>query len=145
MGWTHYWRREEFLPNDDFKNIISDFRKILPTMPIELSGEDSIGNPLIDEKQIVFNGKSGQDCEPFIMQLHEVPRMGRITVFSYCKTERLPYDFCVQCILIISKHHLKNLILISSDGKENDWKKAKEFCQQFFGYGHEFKLDEMVH
>ena len=143
MGWTHYWQREEFLPNDNFKKAISDFRIILSAMQIELAGADGTGSPLLDENQIIFNGKIGQNCEPFIMRPYEALRRGRDKAFSYCKTEKLPYDICVQCILIISKHYLGHLMLISSDGKEHDWKQAKELCQKHLGYGNEFKLEEI--
>jgi len=63
-------------------------------------------------------------------------------VFSYCKTEQLPYDLCVQVALIVLKHHLGATIKITSDGGETDWQRARDSCIENLGYGQDFRLDK---
>ena len=71
-----------------------------------------------------------------------MPRRGRTRVFSYCKTEQLPYDFCVQVALIVLKHHLEAAIKITSDGGDAEWQRARDVCQEHLGYGQDFRLDK---
>jgi len=140
MGWTHFWQREISLPSDKFKNAMLDCRKIISAAQVELAGEDGTGDPVFTEDGIIFNGSSGMNCEPFIIKSYEPSRRSPARTFSYCKTEHLPYDICVQGVLIVLKHHLGNLIAVSSDGKEKDWKQAKQLCQKTLGYGNKFKI-----
>ncbi|MCP4263897.1 MAG: hypothetical protein GY774_41280 [Planctomycetes bacterium] len=144
MGWTHFWQREISLPGDKFKNAMADCRRIISASQVNLSGEDGTGDPVFTEDEIIFNGTSGMNCEPFIIKSYELSRRSPAKTFSHCKTEHLPYDICVQCVLITLKHHLGNLIAVSSDGKERDWQKAKELCQKILGYGKEFKFEDFT-
>ena len=67
-------------------------------------------------------------------------RVGRH--FDCCKTNFRPYDLVVQVFLIISKHHLGDRIIVTSDGKMQHWIDAAKICQNAFGYGMDgFKLD----
>lgn len=60
--------------------------------------------------------------------------------FQCCKTAFKPYDLAVIICLIIAKHHLNNQILISSDGRIENWKDGMVICQKIVGYGLEFAL-----
>lgn len=144
MGWTHYWQREMTLPTDKFKDVLHDFQVVLANQDIKLSGADGLGEPVLSEKEIIFNGIAGQNCEPLVIKSFESSRRNSARTFSYCKTEKLPYDICVQLVLIIMKQHFNNRIIISSDGSEDDWKQAKEICQKILKYGIEFKLEEIA-
>lgn len=62
--------------------------------------------------------------------------------FAFCKTAYKPYDFAVNCALIIFKQHLKDAIKVRSDGEISDWADAKEFCQKLLSYGKDFELGE---
>ena len=56
------------------------------------------------------------------------------------KTGFKPYDLAVNVCLIVAKQHLKDDIVISSDGKDIHWADAKALCQRFLGYGGDFTL-----
>ena len=144
MGWTHYWQRKITLPADRFMKALEDFRIMLAKTDIKLAGADGLGEPVLSEKEIIFNGIAGQNCEPFVIKSFELSRRSPARTFSYCKTEKLPYDICVQLVLIIMKQHFGDEIAISSDGSEDDWKQAKELCQKILKYGIEFKLEEIA-
>ena len=58
--------------------------------------------------------------------------------FRFCKTAYKPYDLAVNVCLVIAKHHLKDDIVVSSDGTKNNWIEGQQFCQHFLGYGTDF-------
>jgi hypothetical protein len=111
-------------------------------IPTVLGDESGEGLPVFADEEIAFNGAGRSGCEPFIIRRLETPRPGRTVVFSFCKTEHLPYDLCVQTALIVLKHHFGGAITIHSDGKDNDWSQARETCSSILGYGAEFRLDD---
>jgi len=140
MGWTHYWKREVELPAEEFKEAVKDCEIILSKIDVPLTGPMSKGNPICNSKEIIFNGIKGQDCEPFSIKISEQPRRSDQLVFSYCKTEKLPYDICVKSVLIILKHYLGENIEIMTDGTIEDWSDAIDICMQGLGYGKDFSL-----
>ena len=58
-----------------------------------------------------------------------------------CKTAFRPYDLAVNCFLIIAKHHLKDSLIVKSDGNSPQWFDGKLICQTKLDYGFDFKLD----
>ena len=62
--------------------------------------------------------------------------------FEFCKTAYKPYDLAVIICLLIAKHHLKEQILISSDGAIDNWRDAMLVCQKILGYGLDFTLKD---
>lgn len=62
--------------------------------------------------------------------------------FESCKTAYKPYDLAVNVFLIIVKNHLKEDIIVKSDGELKDWKEGITICHNVLGYGKKFKLDE---
>ena len=56
------------------------------------------------------------------------------------KTAYRPYDLAINVCLIIAKHHLKDGILIKSDGTIDNWQEGMHLCQHFLGYGGDFAL-----
>jgi hypothetical protein len=143
MGWTHHWQRPIELPKVAFAAAVRDCRKVLPQTGIGLAGRDGTGMPILRDNAIVFNGADGARCEPFEIHQVEFDRHGRKVIWSFCKTEHLPYDLCVQVSLIILKHHLQDAITITSDGKDVDWSDAKRTCEQSAGYGQGFVLSKV--
>ena len=133
MGWTHYWEREKELPANEFKRAVSDCKKIIELLDISLAGPDGSGQPVFANDEIVFNGVASSNCEPFVFRRMQPPRPGRNIVLEYCKTEHLPYDLAVQCCLVILKYRLNDLIMITSDGSEEDWSQAKQVCSDSIG------------
>ena len=62
--------------------------------------------------------------------------------FEFTKTAYKPYDLAVTVALVIAKHHLKEQIVIRSDGNMENWHEAMQLCHHFLGYGRGFCLDE---
>jgi len=141
MGWTHYWTRPTELPAASFTAAADDWRRVREATRVDLAGFDGTGQPRIDAEHIVFNGAAPRCCEPFEIARVEFDRRGRPTVASFCKTEGLPYDVCVQGALIILKHHLQETIRITSDGTDADWLAGRRLVRAELGYGMDFRLD----
>ena len=135
MGWTHYWERDVELPAQSFEQAVNDCRRVLAAIEVRLAGHYSEGEPVFSRDEIAFNGVKGQDCETFVIRRVDLPRKPGRPVFSYCKTEKLPYDLCVRCALVILKHHLGDNIKVTSDGTDEDWKDARNICNGCLGYG----------
>jgi hypothetical protein len=62
--------------------------------------------------------------------------------FEFCKTAYKPYDLAVIICLIIAKHHLKEQILVDSDGTIDNWQDGMLICQKILGYGFDFTLKD---
>lgn len=88
------------------------------------------------------------DCsyETFSLEQHvtreELPdyRKDDPYIFNCTKTNFRPYDLAVQVCLIIASHHLEKQIRVTSDGESIHWDDARQFCQNFLGYGSDFEL-----
>jgi predicted transcriptional regulator len=143
MGWTHYWQRKTELPIEAFARAAEDCAKVMELINVPLGGLDGKGKPIFEKDHIVFNGASRTGCEPFEVARIEFDRRGRRIVLSACKTERAPYDICVQVALIAFKHHLDDTIAVSSDGGNDDWEEARRICQEGLGYGINFELEKL--
>ncbi|MBI9016298.1 MAG: hypothetical protein JEZ07_03445 [Phycisphaerae bacterium] len=142
MGWTHYWKRDINLPEEPFEMAVKDCKKVFDSLEIELAGSLGHGDCVYDSDELLFNGVAGVCCEDFMIKKTQMPkREGRDYVSSFCKTEHMPYDICVQIALIILKHHLGDTMSVYSDGKESDWDNSRKLCQENLGYGEDFKLD----
>lgn len=141
MGWTHYWEREIELPEEVFANAVHDCKILFDKIDPRIGGSGGHGDAEFDPNGIVFNGANGMACEDFTFTRIQVPRRNRERALGYCKTEHMPYDLCVQTVLIILKHHLGDIMKVASDGSEKDWQKAKYLCQEHLGYGSDFELE----
>ena len=62
--------------------------------------------------------------------------------FEFCKTAYKPYDLAVIICLIIARHHLKDQILVDSDGTIDNWQDGILICQKTLGYGLDFTLKD---
>ena len=105
MGWTHYWKRDIEIPEGKFKEAVTDCKEILSSLDIQLGDAEGNNAPVLTDEEIILNDVT-HGCEPFVFRRIQHPRPGRDRVFEYCKTEHMPYDFAVQCCLIILKHQV---------------------------------------
>lgn len=55
--------------------------------------------------------------------------------FDCCKTAYKPYDLAVSCALLIAKRHMGALLVVASDGDNDQWADTRMTCQHFLGYG----------
>lgn len=58
MGYTHYWYKEQTIPQDIFNRITSDFKRLMPHMAKYIKLGDGWGEkePVITDKEVIFNG-----------------------------------------------------------------------------------------
>ena len=140
VGWTHYWQRPIELSAKEFAAAATDLRRLLSTIEIPLAGFDGTGSARVEDAHIVFNGKAPAHCEPFEIARVEFDRRGRQEVRSFCKTEHLPYDLCVQASLIVLKHHIGRDLSVTSDGNDVEWDAARQLVSDTLGYDVDFTL-----
>ena len=138
MGWSHHWSRPVELDPGAFSAAAQDVRAVIDRSGIDLAGFEGEGEPLIDDERIVFNGRRPGGCEPFEVARVEFDRRGREVVRSFCKTERQPYDLCVQAALIVFKHHVGDALQVTSDGDDASWDGARRRVREALGYGDDF-------
>jgi len=78
---------------------------------------------------IKFNGKQDNAHEDFILREHFKENEN----FSFCKTARKPYDIVVKASLLVLKHALKDIVIISCDGNKEDWLDGLKLAKKALG------------
>jgi hypothetical protein len=142
MGYTHYWDRSSVLPRQQFLAAADDCRRLCDALKIPLGDAKGEGLPIFNTDTLCFNGRVDTGgWEPFrvdrVRRLRDArePHVGSWWS-SFCKTNRLPYDLCVQgCLIVLSHHFTKSHFRVSSDGDSQDWHNARDACQRALGYG----------
>jgi len=59
MGYTHYWYRVREIQPEIFRNIVNDFKRIIPSLKqldVKLAGWDGTGEPELTDDLVAFNG-----------------------------------------------------------------------------------------
>ena len=56
MGYTHYWRRQSEITPEKWALIVRDCKRLCDSIPIPLGDGAGEGDPVFDDKAIVFNG-----------------------------------------------------------------------------------------
>lgn len=132
MGYTHYWTFKKKVKNiengtEKFKNAVNLFKQGIEKLR-ESGKEDSDGNvldytkllgngmgegkPVIQDNELVFNGKCPNDYETFGITTES-------DGFDFCKTARCPYDVFVCLALLCFESEFGDDIDVSSDGDRN--------------------------
>lgn len=106
--------------------LVADVETIIEASRVSINGWDGNGTPVINLNEILLNGSAadGEDCETFLIT--------NGNQYSFCKTNRNPYDLVVATILQ-RIHNLYPEFQISSDGG-NDEEAVTEFYNQLFNY-----------
>ena len=151
MGYTHYWTFDRSKMTQDelkiaFKKAVDEIVNLKNNLPKEIviKGEHGYNEPTFSEQEICFNGDIESELEhetfrvtfeqPKICIYHNADPLKSIYKdqnFKFCKTTRKPYDLLVCASLIALNKYMPEAFTYSSDGNEEDWKKPKEFYQQF--------------
>ena len=120
MGYTHYKKQSKPASDEQWAAVCNDFKKFRAAalllgkpFPIQREEDDS-SDVLIDDECIIFNGIGDAAHETFILE-----KAG--DDFSFCKTNRKPYDTAVVTVLILANHHAPDAWDISSDGGIGEW------------------------
>jgi hypothetical protein len=134
MGYTHYWNNNK-ISDKKWKNFIADVKKVKAILPnnIELAYEYDCPDrkPVIDGKQVRFNGIGDDGHETFLIE-----KKGVRDGFAFCKTARKPYDLMVCAVLILFSHHIgAKSASVSSDGdiKGEEWAEAFALVEKATG------------
>jgi hypothetical protein len=141
LEYTHYWRRPAIIPGAKWHPLCSDVRRLLKVSPVRLAWEhdEPTRKPEVSSSQIHLNGVRGEGYETFC-----VSRIGGSKwsppdddgrVFEFCKTGYRPYDLVVTACLVATKHRLGDLVTVESDGEDEEWQPAREFCLKTLRYG----------
>lgn len=123
MGMTHHWRQHRPFTAPEWKNLCAEARRIFTAASaraIALAGADGVGEPLINEVGIAFNGKAPRHCEAFILERNPgPPRVPGAPRFEFCKTEHQPYDCVVLTILAAAREFAGVAIEVTSDAGDD--------------------------
>lgn len=115
MPYTHYWENPNGFNTSEWDKITNEVRKLLEenkTIPlIGASPLNPNSKPVINNKQIIFNGAGENGANAFVFS-----KLG--SDFEFCKTEKKPYDALVVAVLKIAKKHNPAIVLSSDGGKD---------------------------
>lgn len=146
MGYTHYWYRPLELPRDTWSAFLRDWTRIYDELVfrgivLTASTERPDDPPVMNRWMVAFNGEPA--CEDFLLACayelpHRMKEDGRC--FSFCKTQKLPYDLAVTSCLLVAKRHFGDTLSVASDGEDEDWRGARELCETVLGYGQAFHI-----
>lgn len=141
MGYTHYYRiRDKNIPKKTFTKIADDIEKVVAYIrdnKIECCTADITWDGPI---QLDFErGKLHDDGREFI-DLNGVDEYSHENLvlyegkhsWSFCKTNRKPYDTAICMALLVTKWHLKGACKLSSDGNNIEWQGAYELWNKIF-------------
>ena len=114
MGYTHYWTLKNGIEQADWNKFLEGARKIIETAKDAgiLIEDNSAG------ASIYFNGVGAGAHETFVITTEDIG-------YNFCKTAEKPYDMVVTAILIFAKKVFGDEILITSDGRWEDWESGQ--------------------
>ena len=140
MGYTHYYTLGS--PRADLKvlEIAVDVESIISASEIQIgdwTGKPG-SKPELGPDEINFNAMQPEEYENFRYPppFERNRSIGNREGFSFCKTERKPYDPVVCATLIAIKHHLGEYVMVTSDGDfddANEWGPAYELYARALG------------
>ncbi len=133
MGYTHYWDRDKKISRAVFRNIVRDFKKVLPFV----QGRVKMRYAVINDSVVMFEGSENQSCETFYFA-----RQDGSSLLEYVKTNRLPYDQVIMAFLSIVKVHVNGNFHVTTDGEDETWKDAFSLCSNILG--HDYDLLEIT-
>lgn len=120
MGYTHYWNfKNNVAPKDieggakKFKRaaeIIKDCLAEVRKQGVKIASGNGEGEPIINAKEIYFNGKGEESYETFYISLNEEGSS------NFCKTACMPYDILVCLSLLAFKEVFGEDFEYRSDG-----------------------------
>ena len=95
--------------------------------------------------RVQFNAPGAQGFEDFRFPRVHVIRTGERPdpegrYFEYVKTGGAPYDLPVTACLLVAKHRVGDLVVITSDGEDWMWGMTRAFCLQVLGYGPDYHI-----
>jgi len=129
MGYTHYWSEKQ-----KPKKIPAQAVKIIKEIVDEAYKEGIIQKdynekkpPIVNEKEIIFNGVGEDGHETFYYSVNERDS------FHFCKTARKPYDEVVMKVLIVLAKYLPAIRVYSDGDFEEEWMGVRKYMAEKYG------------
>ncbi len=133
--YQHFW----FVKNPSqvaraMPRIVQDVKHLLPHLP-PLAGPSGTGEPEFSLEKISFNGPIPNNAESFSFYpfLHRNERANE-EFFSYCRTDKKPYDLAVTATLLVAYHHAYPALDLSTTAGVADWMPAYFLVRDRLGY-----------
>lgn len=144
MGYTHYMTQKAAFTKAEWHEITRTIRTILDVargQGIEIAdawGERAIlGYEACDMDSIRFNGLEDDSCETFYLTRARPPleewQRPEQRGWSFCKTNRRPYDTAVTACLIYLEGVHPDKFSVGSDGTPEDWKPGLALVKKALG------------
>lgn len=150
MGYTHTLERKRLLPLAPWRAAVADCRTLIGRLRAD--GLEMVEDydrpdaaPALSDDEIRFNGPGEDGHETFLVSRRVPPAAGPEShrrrpggmLAEWTKTDRKPYDLAVCGCLLVLARHLGPAVRVTSDGDddEENWPRARELCQELFGYG----------
>lgn len=145
MGYTHYWNTKDSADLENWNLACAEVRRLIAAAKVKVAYECDrpADPPEVDGEGIRFNGVEEDGHETFEVRRDpagnrwpwQKPEDGRY--FDFCKTARKPYDVLVTASLLVLKAHLGDWLLLSSDGRWENWEAGAKLCTAVLGYAPE--------
>lgn len=135
MSYTQHWFRQIEIDQEIFNQIVGDVERMVPFwrkkgIKVECSSE------IIYIDGFMFPQVIPDDWKSFFVT------MKNGGIHQFCNTNGNRFEIAVKAVLIIVKHHLKDKILVTSDGSVWNWSGAIDAVKEHLGYGEEFDLTD---
>jgi hypothetical protein len=135
MGYTHYWTHRKSFTAAEWQTIKTDVTRILETAERAgirfgtYDGSGAVTLPTIDRDEngehLAFNGLGDDRAETFWINKDRAPREpwqeASRRGWTFCKTNRQPYDEAVTAALVYLESVYPAKIDAGSDGDAEDW------------------------
>ena len=128
MGYTHYWRQTRNFKEHEWKMIEAATNELCKKASVLDKDPKSDQRLRINGDEILFNGIGEDGHETFhVARLKpaipswDTDGQDKKQYFGFCKTDRKYYDDYVIAVLTIMQNLAPGVLLISSDGEEDDW------------------------
>jgi hypothetical protein len=129
VGYTHHFAYDYTHPSfrGAWPQMVSDANRIVMVCQqrgVGVAGWDGVGRPQIDSTGIALNGVGDESHESLNIELAESAwSPDDRFIYSFCKTNRKPYDIVVTAILLRCHELAPESFAIASDGSwEYEWR-----------------------
>jgi hypothetical protein len=127
MGYTHYFPHKK-TGKKAWDKIVENCEKAYRACSVPVQYESDIPEePFFTQVYIRFNGVGDDGHETFM--LHKYGSDG----FTFCKTDRKPYDILVVACLAIYHHFSPKTVDLGSDGYRHEWEDGVELARKATG------------
>jgi hypothetical protein len=152
VSYAEFWYRPMAIEEDVYRAIDADVEKLTNVWKekrIKVSRLTAFvsnqGETPHETEGIVVEGSKETFIFPKVIpesfkQIYVTMKDGRI--FQFVSTGRDRYNLAIQAILIIAKQHLKEQLIVTSNGYQHEWGFAIDLVKEHLGYGEDFTLDE---